>query len=735
MIPGFSFILSILDAISGVFAALKDSNAPGVAPPGTQRGAGQSPGDAGLKLADESGKRLADQIADAISRQVLQMKGAVSITNAPPSTQSRPTPALPNQDERLPEGGYIQDVEIAAPLPVPVTMVGGAIPPELAQAPPEATKNPYATRDEKTKAGIKEMIEAVTKLGSASTTAFAALSAGMAGLAAAAAPALFSTLTCSAQLLAAVLGQALVEPILRVSFAIQDAARWVKELDPALKASIGTWTAWGAGALGVVAVLGKVTGLVTAALPAFAALKAAAVFTIGNPFGLLIAGLGAVAVASPQSFKPLLELGPKLVPMFQSIANAVQPIVGALASTLAPAVQIVAGGIAELANLLGRLTSFLGPTATGMIAVGAAAYAMVGPFGAFIALGTAAVSMLGKIHPMLGQLAAGLTAAAVAANVMGVATMATPWGLLITGIAGATGALLAMAGAYAKVAQYAEAASASMDRLHAMAERIHSGKVSDKDLNALLTPDERKKINDAKNAKDPQKLIDAVQDTLADAKASQKVDFLPKKKLEQAQIALGKTIEQTKDMDSDDTLTALEKMMGRESNFDKRKSKVIQLTMQQLKEAGFTDVEAHQLIKHHWKTEDSGVDDALKKGKKVTLDDIAKAGASLEVPPKQIKVKIAALEGLLRPNPQGAGEEKIRQLQQFQGRYGMAFLHEMQPARLNLEDVRGTFQNTLLAKDPIQSAILEVQRDTYAKMREVYPEIMKKLDEILKGVK
>ena len=150
--------------------------------------------------------------------------------------------------------------------------------------------------------GFKGLGESFGKLAGAGGAAFAPLAAGMGALARAANPALFDTFSKSVQLLGATLGATVIGPVLTLSFKLQELARWVQGLDPALKSQVGAWLGWATALSGGLYALGKVSGLISSVLPLLAALKGALIFTVTNPFGMLVAGLGALAAFHPEAF-------------------------------------------------------------------------------------------------------------------------------------------------------------------------------------------------------------------------------------------------------------------------------------------------------------------------------------------------------------------------------------------------------------------------------------------------
>lgn len=131
--------------------------------------------------------------------------------------------------------------------------------------------------------GIKGHLDSI---GNMPMIGFAAASAAMSGLAAAASPAVWSTFTGSWTYLSAVVGQMFVPYMIEAARAIQAGARWFQTLDPELRSNAAGWIVAGVAAMGFVSILSRMLSLVLSLGPALRALG----FLAATPVGAALAG-------------------------------------------------------------------------------------------------------------------------------------------------------------------------------------------------------------------------------------------------------------------------------------------------------------------------------------------------------------------------------------------------------------------------------------------------------------
>ncbi len=124
--------------------------------------------------------------------------------------------------------------------------------------------------------------------GNAPIIGFAAATASITALAAAASPATWQTFTGSWTLLSATIGTIFVPHMIEAARWIQTAARWFRELDPAIKSNIAGWAIAGVAATGFVVILSKMLGVVLMLGSAFRMLGLAGLFL--NPVGAALGG-------------------------------------------------------------------------------------------------------------------------------------------------------------------------------------------------------------------------------------------------------------------------------------------------------------------------------------------------------------------------------------------------------------------------------------------------------------
>lgn len=131
-------------------------------------------------------------------------------------------------------------------------------------------------------------------LGNMPLIGFGAATASIGGLAAAASPMLWGTLTSSFTLLAATIGQMFIPYIIEAARWIQTAARWFRELDPEVKTNIAGWVIAGVAATGFIVVLSRMLGVVLMLGSAFRMLGLSSL--LFNPVALTALAVGATGL-------------------------------------------------------------------------------------------------------------------------------------------------------------------------------------------------------------------------------------------------------------------------------------------------------------------------------------------------------------------------------------------------------------------------------------------------------
>lgn len=729
MIPGLSYIMSMLDAVAGVFRAMTASAADQTSPAAAGGAA------AAIKIEAETMSTLAQKIAEAIARQVLTMK-ATTLDRAP---GARPE----------------------------TTAAGAAV----------------GVEAKKKDSGFATLTASLGKMTAASATAFAAVSAGLIGLAAAASPALFQTLTQSAQLLAAVLGRSLVGPITYVSFRIQDLVQWVKRLDPALKASIGWWVAWGAGALGAVAVIGKVTSMITALGPMFTGLRAIMAVPFATPFGLLLAGLAAIAIKSPEAFKPFIDaaksVGASLSAAFSGggMQTALSALTGAIASAALPILEMLAVAAKAAADGIQWLTANFGPAGISAVAMGAAVALLVSsmgpwsavatlatialsklsptlalvtvglagftaaiylnraailanPIGLIITVAIAAAAALRQLSPVLSAVAVGAAAAAVAWKVMTLAMVSTPIGLLAVLASFAAGAL-AMGSAFGEASINVLMATDKLRGFVAMKEKALSGQeLTSEDVKKLLTADESLAMEKAKTKEERIDILEKAKKRIGEENEKAKKP-LPqgweeglKAAKKEFSPALSNAMESTP---FGDVLDWWSGDRGGSGDVTKQPKQVAALSSDVYAPAlaaatGSSVSEAAAQIK---KMVESIMEEAKKAGvpmgqgtfEKKLEEAIRKEVKDTKVV-KQVSTDVIdlAINQEKGVKPAGPEQTRLEKLQAMQTKYAVAFSKEMNPQSMDVSQVRNTIQNIGLGTNAIEQLILEEQRITNREM-------------------
>jgi hypothetical protein len=375
---------------------------------------------------------------------------------------------------------------------------------------------------------------------------------------------------------------------------------------------------------------------------------------------------------------------------------------------LTPIIQVLASGLSALAGIIGSLNP------------------------QFVAAAAATALMVGPIHMLLSAIV-GIPGAFMAARtaVMGftVAMASNPIGLIAVGLASAAAAALTFAGAFGTIADQAGRAAQKIADLEALLAKMKGGgKPETKDLEAVLTPHEYTKYLDAKTDAQKKAILE---------EAKQNADFAAKQ---------AGTPDQARKQAAH-VGTELEELIGPrgpnrflQNSGDKLKSATAAIK-KGLIDSGVNEKDAEVRAA---KILQPFVRPAAGPGMKpdigwLSQEDINRIKKEMIAPAEIAEKKKIVIDQTIASGqlPQGAAAAptKMDQLLGLQKTWGPAFLKEMQPARIGLEDVRATFQNQLLGKDPIEAKILELQRDEAAAMRERWAELQKRLDEITRGVK
>lgn len=264
--------------------------------------------------------------------------------------------------------------------------------------------------------GLADVSKSLRGMVGTATTGFAMASASLGGFARAASPRLFDTLTGSVQLLAGSIGQALVKPILQVSYAFQQAARWVRGLDEGLKDSLARWAVFGTLGLGTVAILGKLGGMITPVVSLFGTLAGGILKVAGGLVSLAsaaggLASLGGIGAALG-ALAPLLA---PVLPIIAAIGAGLAAIGGsmALAAAISPRVltPLLDAGKVVL-DVLGRLWDTLKEAVSGIFPRLEAAARSFAPLfeAAGMAISSIASAIGAMIGPMIGPLVSAFTA-------------------------------------------------------------------------------------------------------------------------------------------------------------------------------------------------------------------------------------------------------------------------------------------------------------------------------------
>lgn len=110
---------------------------------------------------------------------------------------------------------------------------------------------------------------------SATTTNFLVAEVAIAGMMKVTSPATFQTFTGSLEMLTRQIGMAFIPEVVKVSFWIQDAADWVRNLDETTKENIASWAAFVLKIMGVVAAFGMAVKIISLVVPLFTVLASA----------------------------------------------------------------------------------------------------------------------------------------------------------------------------------------------------------------------------------------------------------------------------------------------------------------------------------------------------------------------------------------------------------------------------------------------------------------------------
>ncbi len=567
-------------------------------------------------------------------------------------------------------------------------------------------------------AGIGKSLGQLTAAGA---SAFVPLAAGMTGLAKAASPALFDTLSKSFQLLGATVGTAVIGPVLTLSFKVQELAGWVHNLDPALKSQIGSWLGWATATTGAFYALGKITGLVGNVLPALAALKSALVFTVANPFGMIVAGLGALAAFHPEAFagigKAIQEAfgSTSWTELLKSGVEALRALADVAAGILGPALSGVAAIIRVTVAALQTLGGMFGATSAQTMQFVAATALLIGPVrlavNAFLAFGPVLLGFLGNLRAVMAgtmSLSAAFGMGTAAATGFKAALAGTGIGLLVVGISAAVAALLSMSGAFGIVGTKIAEAQQKIERLQAkLLELQGGGKPKVEDVGEALPGALKTKYGTAKTPEERRKILEEGLGHWQEKLKGGIFSGTKPEQIERAGVGIKGILEgeiNAKDITKEDrerTTKWMRENIGfsfmPQGVYDSvtranlRRERIVSL----MKDAGLSNEEsvgAVNTISKDYSTR------RIMGKEKLDEKDINTIAAALKLPAIENFSKIEVLKKALAGGveaPGGAGGEKdyapkgLRDLLALQGKYGMmAFPKENQPTRTAAENVR-----------------------------------------------
>ena len=175
-----------------------------------------------------------------------------------------------------------------------------------------ATGLTWVNNISKIEENLKRVSDAMKPLGDMATKVFAAGTAAILGMSAAASPQAFNTLTGSFRLLSMEIGNSFTPYILRASLAIQQAARWVRGLNKETTDSIVKWFVWGTAIAGVVMILPKLVAGLAAVVSVGKTLATLFTLLAANPLVLAIslisAALFGMAIAAKTAVDAISEL-------------------------------------------------------------------------------------------------------------------------------------------------------------------------------------------------------------------------------------------------------------------------------------------------------------------------------------------------------------------------------------------------------------------------------------------
>ncbi len=631
----------------------------------------------------------------------------------------------------------------------PRTTGGGGSPPTPPPVPPITTIAPFRLLNDELKkvtASISEMGDTLKKTLGSSAALFATAAASLGGLSRAASPALFSTLTQSFTLLSATLGQALVGPILRVSFALQDAARWVSGLDSGIKSTIGTWATWGTVTLGAVAAVGKIGGIVAGVLPILGNLKTALVLSVASPFGPLVAGLAALAAFKGAELfnagglaavgKAFSDLAGKVIDAVASIATPLLAILGPALESLIPKLVMIgeifvsafSGAVSVISGIVGWFRSLDEATGgfVGKMLVAGVVFAAT--FG-ILRLGIVVIgSLVAGIFGYIGAMATATIATFTMSGATGVLTSAmralsiafatNPIGLIATVAAAAVAGVMALAGAFGSVGKEVERASERLRDMETLLEKLESGgHATKKELDTALGAEGAKALANAKTAEDRRKVLE---DAAAKAEKQAK---------EQPLIAANKIAANVKAALLEETTSKTG--MGRAGE---RATKVEKALI----ESGYSPEAAKKKSQEFFDKNvgiwgfggslggktvgDDVIKDILKDFKGPATDFEATAKTIRDALKTGVGIDVSGKGGM----PKTPAEERLQELQGIRSKYAIAYQVDMQPQQMAAESVRKTVQNVGLGRDPLQQEILNMQRIV---AQQLMPQVLKELQE------
>lgn len=573
--------------------------------------------------------------------------------------------------------------------------------------------------------GFQAMGSVIAKVSQSSGAAFGAMSAGITAIASAGGPVLFGSLTQSAQLLGATLAGTLIGPIVTVVVKLQQMADFIHNLDPALKASIGHWVGWAGAVLGSAAVIGRVVGMVQGLLPVVGALKAALAFTVANPFGVLLVGLAAVAVKAPEVFTPLVEAGHKLVtalsgalePLAHLVGRVFEAIATVAGSVLVPVIQTVATIAEAVAGAVTYLAEALGGTSSQFALAAVAAVAFASPLRLIVGAAVAVIAALNSINPALGAVAVGIGVVVVAVRTLTVAIAANPFGALLAVTGAVVGALAAIGGGFASVSASAEKAASAIASVKGRLERIRQeGVVKPEDVEAVLSPEERKKLREAKTPAERR----AFYEEKAEQSRREAVGTIPEESAGQVQDLLRLALEK-----GAKAYTA----WGRAGDFGDEFGK--QLTEMKLSPEALVGMQA-QMQRPEVKF---AINDLLLKRGGPAEEDLMKLYQLMNAPTAKAKERTTVLEKAAKGEIEEAPEDdpetpKLKRLKGLNTKYGhLAYNKEMQAQYTQPVQARDVFQMQLLEKNPIERDMLNELREIAINARKTLAELQKKKDD------